>query len=631
MAEEMNPVRQSYTTDQRFTDPNVREFYFGSPDYEGIMSEGRRAAEGAFGRPFDPKGVAGYSPFDQQAMNSMYSGIGGYKPYLDFQKDALLQGMGTIGERRGLVDEATEGYRRAGEMQQPYLSQAEQQYGMGMDDYMSSLGRQGPSARDFQRSSLQGFDPRSASAYGLPSKVMQPFVGSAREQTAEGLKSLMGGAAREQEMGAKSLQELQRGVGQDQASREAGLRELRGGAEEARMIARETGRSTFDPRDTSRFYDPFEDKVVQQTIDDIMKGGAQQDIAARAGDIQSGGESAFGSRARLNAGERQSALGKGLGEALANIRSGGFQRAQDSALGEFGRQQSALERSGSSLAGLGQQIGSGLDRFGAGQLGSSQLLAGQMRGLGSSAADRAAQEQAARYGAASSEIGIGSNLAGLSEQALQNAMGESRFGRGALERAGQTEAGYGRDMLGARRGFAGDMMGLGQRRGDIARTGAGDMRSISGDIGGLTRDYTNYGRDMGDLGGRYQDMGRDERNELSRFGQDARGMKQRQIDSRYNADERNRFRGIKAVDYMRGFMPQYQQGYKNVRTNYGMPEDPRNAGIAAMLGTYRSFADPYGQGQGQGGQGGMSPEMFAQYYQNMQNNASSDTSGGTTA
>ena len=594
MAEEMNPVRQSYTTDQRFTDPNVREFYFGSPDYEGIMSEGRRAAEGAFGRPFDPKGVAGYSPFDQQAMNSMYSGIGGYKPYLDFQKDALLQGMGTIGERRGLVDEATEGYRRAGEMQQPYLSQAEQQYGMGMDDYMSSLGRQGPSARDFQRSSLQGFDPRSASAYGLPSKVMQPFVGSAREQTAEGLKSLMGGAAREQEMGAKALTELQRGVGQDQASREAGLRELRGGAEEARMIARETGRSTFDPRDTSRFYDPFEDKVVQQTIDDIMKGGAQQDIAARAGDIQSGGESAFGSRARLNAGERQSALGKGLGEALANIRSGGFQRAQDSALGEFGRQQSALERSGSSLAGLGQQIGSGLDRFGAGQLGSSQLLAGQMRGLGSSAADRAAQEQAARYGAASSEIGIGSNLAGLSEQALQNAMGESRFGRGALERAGQTEAGYGRDMLGARRGFAGDMMGLGQRRGDIARTGAGDMRSISGDIGGLTRDYTNYGRDMGDLGGRYQDMGRDERNELTRFGQDARGMKQRQIDSRYDADERNRFRGMKAVDYMRDFMPQYTPGGTTINTQYGMPQDPSALGLGAFFNAYSNYGGQYG-------------------------------------
>jgi|5_EtaG_2_1085323.scaffolds.fasta_scaffold01128_14 hypothetical protein len=594
MADTVNPIVTGIKKNQQISDPRLREFYFGSPDYEGILSEGRRAAEAAYGRRFDPRGVAGFSPFANRAMESAYAGIGGYKPYLDFQKNTLLQGMGTIGERRGLLDEATEGYRRAGQMQQPYLSQAEQQYGMGMNDLMSSFGRQGPSARDFQRSSLQGFDPRAAAAYGLPSKVMQPFVDSAREQTAEGLKSLIGGAAREQEMGAKSLEELQRGIGQDQASREAGLRELRGGAEEARMIARETGRSTFDPRDTSRFYDPFEDRVVQQTIDDIMKGGAQQDIAARAGDIKSGGESAFGSRARLNAGERQAALGKGLGEALANIRSGGFQRAQQAALGEFGRQQSALERSGSTLAGLGQQIGSGLDRFGAGQLGASQLLAGQMRGLGTSAADRAAQEQAARFGAAGAETSIGTNLAGLSQQALDTAMRESQFGRGALERAAGFEAGLGRDMLGARRGFAGDMMGLGARRGDIARTAAGDIRGISGDIGGLTRDYTDYGREMGGLGGMYQQMGRDERSELMGFDEAARGMKQRGIDAAYDADERNRFRGMKAVDYMRGFMPQYTPGGTRIDTTYGMPQDPNALGLGAFFNAYSNYGGQYG-------------------------------------
>jgi len=452
MAEnEMNPVRQSYTTDQRFTDPNVREFYFGSPDYEGIMSEGRRAAEGAYGRPFDPKGVAGYSPFDQQAMNSMYSGIGGYKPYLDFERNALTEGMGTIGDRRGLIDDAKEGYLRAGEMEQPYLAGAEGQYGMGMDDYMSSLGRQGPSARDFQRASLKGFDPRSTAAYN----------------------------------------------------------------------------------------NPFENQVVQQTIDDVFKQGEIADIGQRARDIQSGGQSAFGSRAKLGAEERRAALGRGLGEALSGIRSKGFDTAQ-------GR-----------------------------------------------------------------------------------AMDESRFGRGALERAGQTEAGYGRDMLGARRGFASDMMGIGSRRGDIARRGAGDMLGISGELGGIGKDYADYGNRMGNLGGRYQQMGRDERTELSRFGGDARGMKQRQIDSRYDADERNRFRGMKAVDYMRGFMPQYQQGYKNVRTNYGMPEDPRNAGIAAMLGTYQTFANPYGQGQGQGQ--GQSGQRYADLEAKYNALMAQQNSGGTTA
>jgi len=415
---QMVPVVKSFQTDERISDPRLREFYFGSPDYEGIMSEGRRAAERAFGNPFQAKGVAGFSPFANRAMEGAYGGIGGYKPYLDFQKNAMLEGMGTTADRRGLLDESAEGYRRAGEMQQPYLSGAENQYGAGFRDLQSSFGQQGPSARDFQRASLRGFDPRSTAAYN----------------------------------------------------------------------------------------NPFENQVVQQTIDDVFKQGEISDIGQRARDIQSGGQSAFGSRAKLGAEERRAALGRGLGEALSGIRQGGFDKAQ-------GR-----------------------------------------------------------------------------------AIDESRFGRGALERAGAFEAGLGRDMSGARRGYASDMMGIGQRRGDIARTGAGDMRGISSDLGGIGRDYADYGRQMGDLGGRYQQYGRDERSELMGYDRDARSMNQAGIDAQYDADERNRYRGMKGVDYMRGFMPDYQPGFKNVNTQYGEPNDPRNAGIAAMLGTYRSFANPYGQG-----------------------------------
>ena len=415
---QMVPVARSFTTDERISDPNLREFYFGSPDYEGILSEGRRAANRAYGTPFQAKGVAGFSPFANRAMESAYSGIGGYRPYLDFQGDALLEGMGTLGAQKGLLGESLEAYRRAGEMQQPYLSQAEMQYGAGLGDLQSSFGRQGPSARDFQRASLQGFDPRSSAAY----------------------------------------------------------------------------------------YNPFEQQVVQQTIDDVFKQGEKADIAQRARDISTGGESAFGSRARLSAEERRSALGRGLGEALAGIRSGGFDTAQ------------------------------------------------------------------------------------------KRAMDESRFSRGALERAGSFEAGLGRDMSGARRNFAGDIMGIGGLRGDIARTAAGDIRGVSGELGGLGRDYAAYGRDMGNLGGLYQQYGRDERSELMGLDRDARQMKQAEIDAMYQADQQNRFAGTKAVDYMRQFMPSYQPGFKNVNTQYGEPNDPRNAGIAAMLGTYRSFAQPYGQG-----------------------------------
>jgi hypothetical protein len=586
MADPINPVLADIRRTDVISDPFVRELYFGSPDYEGLIAGSRRAAQKYLDLGPTMRKTAGLSPLEQAAMQRAYGGIGGYEPYLQAQEQALLGGMGLIGQERGLLNEAIEATRRGGEIQQPYFSQAEQQYGAGLGDLIGSLGQRGPSAREFQRAALEGFDPRAAAAYSLPSQVMQPFIQSAREQTGRGLESLMGGAAREQMLGSQALRELQRGVGQEEAARRAGLRELRGGAEEARMIARETGRATFDPRDTARFYDPFEQQVVQQTIEDIMKGGAKEDIAARARDIQTGGQSAFGSRARLSAGERQSALGRGLGEALANIRSGGFQRAQQAALGEFGRQQSALERSGGTLAGLGQQLGAGLDRFGAGQLGGSQLLAGQIGKLGTMAAERGAQEQQARFGAAGAERAIGSDLAGLSQQALETAMRESQFGRGALERAGEREAGYGQTLMGARRGYAGDMLGLGQARGDLARGTGSALAGYGQQLGGIGGRLAGFGSQLGGLGQTYQKLGQQERNELMGYGQQARRLMDTQYGREYDYAEQQRQDPMKAMQFMQSFAPQYQSGQAQVTKEYGMPIDPLGLGVSTGIGTY---------------------------------------------
>ena len=450
-------------------------------------------------------------------------------------------------------------------------------------------------------------------SYGQPA-IMRQTAGLSPLEIAA-MQGAYGGIGSYQPYLDANLSGLQEGIGMSRRAGElaqpyfAGEQDYLGAATD---VARQAAGMQFDPNLTKQFYDPFENRVVQQTIDDVFKQGDIQDVAQRARDIQSGGESAFGSRARLTADERRASLGRGLGEALAGIRSGGFQRAQDSALGEFGRQQSALERSGSQLAGLGQTIGSGFDRFGAGQLGSSQLLAGQIRGLGSAAADRAAQEQAARFGAASSEIGIGSNLAGLSEQALQNAISESRFGRGALERAGSFEAGLGRDVQGARRGYSSDLLGIGGQRGNLARNISGDIRGISGDIGGLGQDIRGYGRAYGDLGQEYQRLGQGERSELMQYDQASRDMKQAGIDAQYTADERNRFAPTQAASYVQGFLPQYQSGSTSVNKTYGMPQDPYASGIGTFLGAYGSMNntnsanpnpytaayDAYSQGQG---------------------------------
>jgi len=133
----------------------------------------------------------------------------------------------------------------------------------------------------------------------------------------------------------------------------------------------------YDPSMTQQFYNPYEDQVVQQTIDDVMKAGDKQDISSRAREISSG---AFGgSRARLGAEERRESLGKGLAQALGNIRSQGFQSAQQTGLSEFARQQQAKRTGAQGLMGIGVGRGSAASNLG-------QQLAGyggQMSGIGS--------------------------------------------------------------------------------------------------------------------------------------------------------------------------------------------------------------------------------------------------------
>jgi len=126
------------------------------------------------------------------------------------------------------------------------------------------------------------------------------------------------------------------------------------------VMGAELPSAQFDPNMTQQFYNPYEDRVVQQTIQDVMEYGDKQDIAQRAEDIQRGGLSAFGSRARLTAGERQEALGRGLAEALSGIRSQGYTEAQRRALenyqNQYTRQLGQIDRPVGLLTSIGRSL-----------------------------------------------------------------------------------------------------------------------------------------------------------------------------------------------------------------------------------------------------------------------------------
>jgi hypothetical protein len=318
---------------------------------------------------------------------------------------------------------------------------------------------------DFTADQLGGMDLARSNV-----GIQDPFLTGAEGAFRRGVTDIGQGIERGRGFQQRGLQELQSGIG--------GLRGELGGVEgiargaagnfgtqlggiagrgigatdrfgrrlsESENLMRGTT-GAYDQGLTSQFYNPYEDRVVQQTIDDVLEAGDKQDMAQRARDIQTGGESAFGSRARLGASERREALGRGLAEALGGIRSRGFSEAQQTGLGEFARQRQAERLASSGLAGLSGQ-----------RLGAQQALGSQLTGL--AGAQLGAQQN------------LGSTLAGLAGTRF----GAAQTGAGALSNMGALETQYGQNLANAQFGLGSNLQNLGSAR---QQAGAFDVNQL---------------------------------------------------------------------------------------------------------------------------------------------------------
>ena len=294
---------------------------------------------------------------------------------------------------------------------QPYLDRQEAAIMEGMGASRSAEGLQQPY---FDRQ--QSLIDQAVSQARRAEALQDPYLGRAEQQYGQGLQSLLAGT------------------------------------QESGDISRQAAGMQFDPSQTQAFYDPYENQVVQQTIDDMTKSAEIADATQRARDIASGGESAFGSRARLTADERRASLGRGLGEALSRIRSSGFNQSQAAAQQDFARRQAAQERLADNISSLGAQSAAGQRGFGT-----------DLAGLGTQ-----------RGGIAST---LGRELSGLGTQ----------FGR------------LGTDISGARRGLGADIAGYGSQIGHLGTTQSnlaqGQRRELAG-FGQAARglDETRLGR-----------------------------------------------------------------------------------------------------------------------------------------
>ena len=149
------------------------------------------------------------------------------------------------------------------------------------------------------------------------------------------------------------------------------------------------GAQAYDPSMGQAFFNPYEDQVVQRSLDDVYKNFAQQDMQARSGAVGAGAYG--GGRGRLMAQERFNQLGKGMSGTAGQLRSQGYSQAQQQAQNAFMDQQQRMQRAGQmgmQGAGLYGQMGQGIAGLGqtgqgllASQINLLNTLGGQGRGI----------------------------------------------------------------------------------------------------------------------------------------------------------------------------------------------------------------------------------------------------------
>ena len=418
------PYVASATTSSTTRDPALQQLLFGLDGEGGFIPGAMRAAESTFfdeeGRPvIVPQEVAGLTSDQLAAAQQARDLVGVQDRFISDAESAYKAGV----DQLGAGQEAARDFGMRGlEAVQRGVSEEERLRQSGLEGLLGSLGE----GRRLSTAATEDLGTRLAETTGIQRGAVDEF--GRRLGEAEGIQR--GATGR-----------FGRAAG-DVARRQIGATEGFGGAlgESERLLRGTTG--AYDQDLTQQFMDPYEDAVVQQTVEDAVKQANLADISQTARDIRSGGESAFGSRARLSADERTEALGRGLAKELAGIRSRGFSQAQSAGMGEFARQQQAARSAASGLSGLaGQRLGSqqalgstlrgvasdvlgaerglasGLGSLGASRLGSQQQLAS---GLGQTAQQL--------YGAGT---GLGSTLVGFGQAGQQAQAGAGQAALGA--------------------------------------------------------------------------------------------------------------------------------------------------------------------------------------------------------
>ena len=616
------------------SDPTTQQLLFGLDGQGGFIPGAMQAAETTFFNPDGtprvvPQEVAGFSPDQQRAMARTRAQLGIQDRYLSDAEAAYEQGVNL--SDRGLGRQREMGERALGSMERG-VAEEQALRDRGLEGLLSSIGegRQlaGGAASDLygrlgetegiQRGAAGAFGQRLGETEGIQRGAVDQFgrrLGDVEAMGTGAAERFGGRLGAAEQRGLEAAERFGGELGDIEGIQRGAAGEFgqRLGESEA-LIRGTTG--GYDQDLTSQFYDPYEDRVVSQTIEDAMRGADKADMAQFAQDVSRGGESAFGSRARLTADERRESLGRGLAKELAGIRSRGFTEAQRAGTSEFARRKAAESAAGRGLAGLSSQ------RLGAQQSLASGLgsLSGQRFGAETGVADRLASGARQRLGSeqgvvdlfgrtGQQQLGAQQDLAGSLGQAGQQQLAAQTDLAGGLGQAGQ-------QRYAATTGLGSTLVGLGQT-GQQALSGAGQaalgsagqlagaqgqMGSIQGQIGQQQlQSRQGFGGFMQGLGGQAQQAGLAGIGALLGSGGQQQQQQQRTLDAlRQNALTAQQA-PLAQYQSLLPFIQSVPQGTQQTQTTYAPQPSALQAGLATGLGAFGgigNYMNPYGFGYG---------------------------------
>jgi hypothetical protein len=211
-----------------------------------------------------------------------------------------------------------------------------------LQDQFSNYGQADSSPFTYSGQRVADFDPREKYAMDLADSAIgsyRPYLGAQGNLLSSANQAIRGGTT-------------------------GGVSQIGQGLSQGRTLgtlANMTGYGStgiFDPTTISTYNNPFENQVVQQTLTDLDRRGAKQDMALRDQAVSQG---AFGgSRGRIAQSELARQQERGVAEAIAGIRSGGYQDAANRAQQAFEAQQGRRAQQ----AGLQSQLGQNMFNMG---------------------------------------------------------------------------------------------------------------------------------------------------------------------------------------------------------------------------------------------------------------------------